>query len=145
MQIDNIEELKNNLSDTLILLLKADDIKKELERQIEVKDNETLDYLHELELAKLNGIEIMQITKKLIKVRQDRRILKNKWEVIKTIKGYTDICITKGLVAQIKQALENLDKLETRFEERIYKPKAIKDLKCAQKEKQKNKHERKLK
>lgn len=135
MQIDDIEEAKILLLDIENLFMDLDDTKKSLESQISIKDDETQDYLHELELAKLNGIEIMSVSKALINTRKERRILKDKLEVVNTLKGYTDKYITKGIIADTRQAISNLDTLKSNQEGREYTPKVIKDLKCAKKRK----------
>ena len=135
MQIDDIEEAKILLLDIENLFMDLDDTKRSLESQISIKDDETQDYLHELELAKLNGIEIMAVSKALINTRKERRVLKDKLEVVNTLKGYTDKYITKGIIADTRQAISNLDTLKSNQEGREYTPKVIKDLKCAKKRK----------
>lgn len=106
MQIDNIEETKRLLMDVEDMFTNLDDVKKDIESKIRRKEAEQEDYLHELELAKLNGIEIMQVAKELIKTRKERRILKDKLELINTLKGYSDKFITKGIIADTKQAIK---------------------------------------
>ena len=97
MQIDNMEEVKTLLLEIDNLFTNLDDLKKDIENKICIKEAEQEDYLHELELAKLNGIEIMKVSHSLIKTRKERRILKNKLELLNTIKGYTDKYINKGI------------------------------------------------
>lgn len=133
MQLDNMEEVKLLLLDIEDLFMNLDEYKKELENQISRKEAEQEDYLHELELAKLNGIEIMKVSNSLIKARKERRILKDKLELLKTLKGYTDKYISKGIVAETRQAITNIDTLKSNLEAREYNPKVIKDLKCARK------------
>ena len=77
MQLDNMEEVKILLQDIENLFMNLEDYKKELENQISIKEAEQEDYLHELELGNLNGIEIMKVSKSLIKTRKERRILKD--------------------------------------------------------------------
>lgn len=131
MQIDNMEESKALLIDLEILFDNLDTVKKRLESQLTIKDNETIDYLHELELAKLNGIEIMAVSKALIKTRKERREIKDKLELVNTLKGYTDKYITKGIIADTRQAISNIEMLKSNQENREYTPKVIKTLKCA--------------
>lgn len=135
MQLDNMEEVKVLLQDIEKLFMNLEDYKKELENQISIKEAEQSDYLHELELGNLNGIEIMKTSKKLIETRKERRILKDKLEVIKTLKGYTDKFILKGIIAETRQAISNIDTLKSNVESREYTPKVIKQLKCAKKKK----------
>lgn len=131
MQIDNMEESKALLVNLENLFNNLDTVKKQLESKLNIKDNETIDYLHELELAKLNGIEIMAVSKALIKTRKERREIKDKLELVNTLKGYTDKYITKGIIADTRQAISNIEMLKSNQENREYTPKAIKTLKCA--------------
>lgn len=131
MQLDNMEEIKILMLEIENLFMNLDDKKKEIENAIEVKEAEQRDYLHELELAKLNGIEIMQVAKELIKTRKARRVLKDKLELINTLKGYTDKFINKGIIAETRQAIQNIDTLKSNHETREYTPRVVKNLKCA--------------
>lgn len=133
MKLDNIKDSRDLLSDINNMFSNLDNIKKNLETQISIKEDETQDYLHELELAKLNGIEIMRVSKRIIETRKERRILKDKLELINTLKGYTDKYITKGIIADTKQAIKNVDTLKKNQETREYTAKVVKDLKCAKK------------
>lgn len=133
MQLDNIEEVKILLLEIEDLFMNLDNYKKQIEEQINIKEEEQEDYLHELELAKLNGIEIMGVSKSLIKTRRERRILKDKLELLKTVKGYTDKYINKGIIAETRQAISNIETLKNNQETREYKPRIIKNLKCAKK------------
>lgn len=138
MQLDNMEEVKILLQDIENLFMNLEDYKKELENQISIKEAEQEDYLHELELGNLNGIEIMKVSKSLIKTRKERRILKDKLDLIKTLKGYVDEYIKKGIIAQTRQAIANIDTLKSNLDSREYTPKVIKELKCAKKSKVQN-------
>lgn len=131
MQLDNMEEVKILMLEIENLFMNLDEKKKEIENAIEVKEAEQRDYLHELELAKLNGIEIMQVAKELIKTRKARRVLKDKLELINTLKGYTDKFINKGIIAETRQAIQNIDTLKNNHETREYTPRVVKNLKCA--------------
>lgn len=135
MQLDNMEEVKILMLEIEDLFMNLDEKKKEIENEICIKEAEQEDYLHELELSKLNGIEIMQVSKELIKVRRERRLLKDKLELINTIKGYTDKYITKGIIADTRQAISNIDTLKSNQDAREYTPRIIKNLKCAKKRK----------
>ena len=85
MQIDNIDETRRLLEDINNLFSNLENIKRELENQIEQKNAEQEDYLHELELGKLKSLEIMRVSKELIRTRKERRVLKDKLELIKTL------------------------------------------------------------
>ncbi len=136
MKIDDIEESKILLLEMEELFESLDDVKKELETKIDLKGAEQEDYLHELELAKLNGREIIKVANALIKTRKERRQLKDKLELVNTLKGYTDKYITKGIIADTRQAISNIDTLKSNQETREYTPRVIKDLKCAKKKKE---------
>lgn len=136
MQIDNMEEARKLLVDVNELFMNLDDVKKDLENKINIKDDETIDYLHELEIAKLNAREIMKTAHLLIKVRRERRQLKDRWELVKTLKGYTDIYITKGIIANTERVINNIDNLKNNQDTREYTPKVVMNLKCAKKKKE---------
>lgn len=75
----------------------------------------------------------MKVANSLIKTRKERRKLKNRLELVNTIKGFTDEYIKKGIVSNLKQLIKNIDTLKSNQETREYTPKAIKTLKCAKK------------
>ena len=137
MQLDNMEDVKKAITDFKSIFTSIYDVKKDLEDQLSIKDDETTDYLHELELGNLNAIEVMATAKKLIHSRKERRIIKEKLELIKTTKGFVDNYIVKGIVGDLEQVVENIDTLKRNQENRQYTPRILKDLKCAKKKKEK--------
>ena len=62
-------------------------------------------------------------------------MFKDKLELINTLKGYTDKFITKGIVGDTKQAIKNVEMLESNHKTREYVPRVIKNLRCAKKRK----------
>ena len=132
MEVEKIKRLLKEMED---LFVNLDTNKKTLEKQIMEKEDEQKDYLHELELAKLNGIEIMKVSNALIKTRKERRVLKDELELLNTVKGYADKYITKGIIADTKQAITNIERLEKNQETRKYTPRIIQNLKCVKEEK----------
>ena len=136
MQLDNMEEVKKAFNEFKNIFTNIYDVKKDIEDQLAIKDDETIDYLHELELGNLNAIEVMGTAKKLISSRQERRILKDKLELIKTTKGFVDNYIVKGIVGELEQVIENIDTLKKNQENRQYTPRVLQDLKCAKKKKE---------
>lgn len=138
MQLDNMEEVKKTITEFKSIFTNIYDVKKELEDQLSIKDDETTDYLHELELGNLNAIEVMATAKKLINSRKERRRIKEKLELINTTKGFVDNYIVKGIVGELEQVEKNLDTLKRNQENRQYTPRILKDLKCAKKKKEKN-------
>lgn len=137
MQLDNMEEVKKAITEFKSIFTNIYDVKKDLEDQLSIKDDETTDYLHELELGNLNAIEVMATAKKLINSRKERRIIKEKLELINTTKGFVDNYIVKGIVGELEQVEKNLDTLKRNQENRQYTPRILKDLKCAKKKKEK--------
>lgn len=135
MKIDNVDEVKGLLIDIDILFSNLDDIKKELEEKIRQKEAEQEDYLHEIELGNLNGIQLTGVAKQLKQTRKERRVFKDKLDLINTLKGYTDKYITKGIIGDTKQAIKNIEMLESNHKTREYVPRIIKNLRCAKKRK----------
>lgn len=131
MQIYETEQVETFLKDVEDFFGNLDSAKKNLETEISKKENEQDDYLHELELAKLNGIEIMKVANNLTKTRKERRVLKDTLDFVKTLKGYADKYITKGIIADTKQALKNIENVKNLHSTREYTPKVVKELKCA--------------
>lgn len=100
MIIENMQQtidLLNNIKD---FFYNIEEIEKKLNTELYNKEGERDDLLHEIELSKLNAIEIMSTYKKLETVLKERRIIKDKIELIKTIKPYTSKFITKGICAE---------------------------------------------
>lgn len=135
MKIDNTDEVKELLNNIDMLFSNLDNIKKELEEKIRLKEAEQEDYLHEIELGNLNGIQLTGVAKELKQTRKERRMFKDKLELVNTLKGYTDKYIMKGIVADTKQAIKNVEMLESNHKTREYVPRIIKNLRCAKKEK----------
>lgn len=135
MRIDDANEVKELLISIEILFNNLDGIKKELEENIRQKEVEQEDYLHEIELGNLNGIQLTGVAKELKQTRKERRMFKDKLELVNTLKGYTDKYITKGIVADTKQAIKNVEMLESNHKTREYVPRVVKNLRCAKKEK----------
>jgi hypothetical protein len=135
VKIDDVDEVKELLVDIDILFSNLDDIKKELEEKIRQKEAEQEDYLHEIELGNLNGIQLTGVAKQLKQTRKERRVFKDKLDLINTLKGYTDKYITKGIIGDTKQAIKNIEMLESNHKTREYVPRIIKNLRCAKKRK----------
>ena len=133
MKIENDSEVKILLTNVKELFNSLDDNQRELEKAINITEMKTIDYLHELEISKLNGIEMMKIAKELICIRKERRKLKDNLDLIKAIKGYANKFITKGIIAETEQAICNINTLKKNQANRQYTPKVIMDLKCAKK------------
>jgi len=122
-----IEILKN----TGTFFATIDDIEKMLNTQLTNKEAERDDLLHEIEISKLNAIEIMNVYKKLEKVLHERREIKDRMLLMNTLKGYSNKYITKGILGDTKQAIQNIETLKNNIRTRKYTPRILKDLKCA--------------
>lgn len=131
MQIDNMEQTLELLNDINYFFRNIDAVEKKLQTELYNKEGERDDLLHEIELSKLNAIEIMATYKKLEKVLQERRIIKDKIDLINTIKPYTSKFITKGICAETNATIKNIETLKSNQENRKYTPRILKDLKCA--------------
>ncbi len=136
MKIDDVDQVKELLVNIDNLFSNLDDIKKDFEEKIRQKEAEQEDYLHEIELGNLNGIQLTGVAKELKQTRKERRIFKDKLELINTLKGYTDKYIVKGIVGDTKQAIKNIEMLESNHKTREYVPRVIKNLRCAKKRKE---------
>lgn len=109
-----------------------DKVKANLEQEINRVELERNDLLHELELAKLNAVEMSQVAKGLRDVLKERRIYKDELAKVMTLKGFTDKYNNKLIVGDIIQVLKNLRTLEKNNESRKYNPRVIKNLKCGE-------------
>ena len=107
-------------------------LKQNLENEIQRTDNITQDLLHELEIANLNGVEIMQVAKQLKITRKERRKYKDELAKVNTLKGFTDKYNNKLIAGDIIQVLKNLNTLEKNKQTRKYTAKVLKNLKCTE-------------
>ena len=133
MQIDNMEQTLELLNDINYFFRNIDAIEKKLQTDLYNKEGEQEDLLHEIEFSKLNAIEIMSTYKQLETVRKERRIIKNKLELIGTLKPYTPKYIMKGIMGETDITIKNIETLRNNQETRQYTPRVLKDLKCAKK------------
>lgn len=104
MMIENIQQTLAFLEDIKNFFPSVEEIEKKLSTELYNKEGERDDLLHEIELSKLNAIEIMSTYKKLETVLKERRCIKDKLDLINTIKPYASKFITKASVQkQIQQ------------------------------------------
>lgn len=136
MQIENMQETLDLLENIKYFFLDLDETEKKLNMELYNKEGERDDLLHEIELSKLNAIERMQTYSRLESVLKERRIIKDKIELINTIKPYAGKFITKGICAETDTTIKNIETLKSNQESRQYTPRIIKDLKCAKKKKE---------
>ena len=132
LEIENkINTYMNDFETTYNVLANIDDKILELNQSLTIKEAEQDDLLHEVELANLNVVERSRFYNDLKKVREERRLIKDELQVLKTIKPLADILIRKGVYAEMNQTIQNLDNCKKLFVDRVYHAKVRKDLKCA--------------
>lgn len=136
MEIEDMQQTLELLGNIKEFFFNIEETEKKLNTELYTKEGERDDLLHEIELSKLNAIEIMSTYKRLEKVLQERRIIKNKIDLINTIKPYTSKFITKGICAETDITIKNIETLKHNQENRQYTPRVIQDLKCAKKKKE---------
>lgn len=136
MVIENMQQTIDLLKNIKEFFYNIDETEKKLNTELYNKEGERDDLLHEIELSKLNAIERMQTYSRLETVLKERRIIKDKIELINTIKPYTSKFITKGICAETDTTIKNIETLKSNQESRQYTPRVIKDLKCAKKKKE---------
>lgn len=135
MVIEDMQQSLELLENIKNFFYNIEEIEKKLNMDLRNKEYERDDLLHEIELSKLNAIEIVNTYKKLEKVLQERRIIKDKIDLINTIKPYTSKFITKGICAETDVTIKNIETLKRNQENRQYTPRILQDLKCAKKKK----------
>ena len=86
MVIEDMQQSLELLENIKYFFYNIEEIEKKLNTDSRNKEYERDDLLHEIELSKLNAIEIMAVYKKLEKVLQERRIIKDKIDLVSTIK-----------------------------------------------------------
>lgn len=136
MVIENMQQTLELLGNIKDFFFNIEETEKKLNTELYNKEGERDDLLHEIELSKLNAIERMQTYSRLETVLKERRIIKDKIELINTIKPYTSKFITKGICAETDTTIKNIETLKSNQESRQYTPRVIKDLKCAKKKKE---------
>lgn len=134
--IENMQQTIELLKNIKDFFFNIDETEKRLNTELYNKEGERDDLLHEIELSKLNAIERMQTYSKLETVLKERRCIKDKIDLINTIKPYASKFITKGICAETDTTIKNIETLKSNQENRQYTPRIIKDLKCAKKKKE---------
>ncbi len=112
MVIEDMQQSLELLENIKYFFYNIEEIEKKLNIDLRNKEYERDDLLHEIELSKLNAIEIMAVYKKLEKVLQERRIIKDKIDLVSTIKPYANKFIAKGICAETDAAIKNIETLK---------------------------------
>lgn len=136
MIIEDMQQTIDLLKNIKEFFYNIDEIEKKLNTELYNKEGERDDLLHEIELSKLSAIERMQTYSKLEKVLKERRCIKDKIDLINTIKPYANKFIAKGICAETDAAIKNIETLKRNQENRQYTPRVLKDLKCAKKKRE---------
>lgn len=132
MTFENAEEVKKvfvNINDVIDGMPSEE---KRLEEELKVRQAMIQDYLHEIEMVKLNAIERMRIVDDIKKVREERRQIKDQLGRIKKLKGFYKKYIEKGMLSETTQLLKNLEEYDKSLKNRKYTPRVVKNLKCAE-------------
>ena len=135
MEIEDMEQTLEFLKQIKYFFENIDEIEKKLKAEVYGKEGEKEDYIHEWELSELNVAEIMKWYKAGKKSLRERRIAKDKLELINTLKPYVNKFITKGICAETEETIRNIETLKNNQQNRQYTPRVIQDLKCAKKRK----------
>lgn len=109
-----------------------DKLKVDLETEIKRTELERNDLLHEIELGNLDAIQLTKAGSVLRDVLKERRKYKDELDKVMTLKGFTDKYNNKLIIGDIIQTLKNLKRLEENKKTRKYRPRIIKDMKCAE-------------
>lgn len=112
MVIEDMQQSLELLENIKNFFYNIEEIEKKLNMDLRNKEYERDDLLHEIELSKLNAIEIVAVYKKLEKVLQE------------------------GICAETDAAIKNIETLKRNQENRQYTPRVLKDLKCAKKKRE---------
>ena len=109
-----------------------DKLRIDLEEQIKETELARNDLLHELELAKLDGVGMMKVAKTLKEVLLERRKYKDELAKVMVLKELTDKYNNKLITGDIIKTLKELKDLKKKNEERKYKARRVRNLKCVE-------------
>lgn len=109
-----------------------DKLRIDLEEQIKETELARNDLLHELELAKLDGVGMMKVAKTLKEVLLERRKYKDELAKVMVLKELTDKYNNKLITGDIIKTLKELNGLNKKNTERKYKARRIENLKCVE-------------
>ena len=97
---------------------------------INICEMETQDLLHEIKLTKFDVLRGYRLCKQLQEVRQRRRELKNKLELLRTLKDFLDN--NKQLKINLFKTLTTMEKTEEHQGQRTYRPRVLTDITLAE-------------
>lgn len=140
MVIEDMEDTLDLLNDIDYFFKNVDEIEKKLKAELIVKEDAICDARHERELSKLNVVEIVELHKTEKSYLEQRRDIKDKLDLINTLKPYVNKFIEKGICGETQAVIKNIKTLNSNQENRQYTPRVLKWLKCAKKKKEDNKN-----
>lgn len=92
---------------------------------LEEQNQLTQDYLHKLELGKLNAIEITKVAKSIQDNRKERRKHKNDMEYAQIIVEFVQNPQTRDVLHQLEATLGKLRKMKKQRQYRVYRYRVI--------------------
>ncbi|WP_041272396.1 hypothetical protein [Desulfitobacterium hafniense] len=98
--------------------------------ELNMIEQETQDLLHEIELTKFDVQRGYRLCKELRETRQRRRKLKEKMEILKTLKEFTES--NKQLKISLYKALNTMQRTEEHQGQRMYTPRIRTDITLAE-------------
>ena len=109
-----------------------DDEEKNTQMLLKNEELKQEDLLHEIEISKLNAVQRIKVYNSLRNVRIERRKYKDELNLIKTLQGFANCFIRKGILCELKTARANIETLEKDKSNRKYKARILNDLKCCE-------------
>lgn len=106
-----------------------DKLRIDLEEQIKETELARNDLLHELELAKLDGVGMMKVAKTLKEVLLERRRYKDELAKVMVLKELTDKYNNRLITGDIIKTLKELKDLKKKNANRKYKARRVENLK----------------
>lgn len=92
---------------------------------LEEQSQLTQDYLHKLELGKLNAVELTKVAKSIQDNRKERRKHKNDMEYAQIIVEFVQNPQTRDVLHQLEAALGKLRKMKKQRQYRVYRYRVI--------------------
>lgn len=92
---------------------------------LEEQNQLTQDYLHKLELGKLNAVELTKVAKSIQENRKERRKHKNDMEYAQIIVEFVQNPQTREVLHQLEVTLGKLRKMKKQRQYRVYRFRVI--------------------
>lgn len=92
---------------------------------LEEQNQLTQDYLHKLELGKLNAVELTKVAKSIQDNRKERRKHKNDMEYAQIIVEFVQNPQTRDVLHQLEAVLGKLRKMKKQRQYRVYRYRVI--------------------